>query len=451
MKLAAVAAKLLQGLVCLLLLATLAVPVARAQDQAQPAAAAAPSFDEIKAALDDAEAAIDDDAVGADKLAELRQKINDLASQLHDKLAEIEPRAGEIAERVKQLGPPPAKDAPAESEDIANERKELTNDASELDGDVKQARLLLLRADQLSERVSEKRHSLYARELFARTQSILDPHFWLDASNALPVEWRRLDGMIASWLETMRDHANGASLIAAALGLAVILLLIYFASRWIRPKADTPRDGLRAWQALRVFTGVVIWPVLAAVTALVIARSFGLLTYRIDQIAQAMVAGIAVAAIGRGVAASLFAPQQPRRRLAQLEDQAAALLYSFLVWASGALALTISLQAIHKGAFAPLVITVATNALFAAFTAGLLSLLVARLGQLKRQQTIGTFAVQWVHPLALIMACVLSAALVAGFAGFAAFMALRTIVAAVVFGALYLFLEATKAFFAAPD
>ena len=244
MKLAAVAAKLLQGLVCLLLLATLAVPVARAQDQAQPAAAAAPSFDEIKAALDDAEAAIDDDAVGADKLAELRQKINDLACQLHDKLAEIEPRAGEIAERVKQLGPPPAKDAPAESEDIANERKELTDDASELDGDVKQARLLLLRADQLSERVSEKRHSLYARELFARTQSILDPHFWLDASNALPVEWRRLDGMIASWLETMRDHANGASLIAAALGLAVILLLIYFASRWIRPKADTPRDAL---------------------------------------------------------------------------------------------------------------------------------------------------------------------------------------------------------------
>ena len=87
---------------------------------------------------------------------------------------------------------------------------------------------------------------------------------------------------------------------------------------------------------------------LAAVAALAIARSFGLLTYRIDQIAQAMVAGIAVAAIGRGVAASLFAPQQPRRRLAQLEDQAAALLYSFLVWASGALALTISLQAIHK-------------------------------------------------------------------------------------------------------
>ena len=55
MKLAAASAKLLKGLVCLLLLATLAVPVARGQDPAQPAAAAAPSFDDIKAALDAAE------------------------------------------------------------------------------------------------------------------------------------------------------------------------------------------------------------------------------------------------------------------------------------------------------------------------------------------------------------------------------------------------------------
>ena len=189
-------------------------------------------------------------------------------------------------------------------------------------------------------------------------------------------------------------------------------------------------------------------PALLALAAFLLARTLGLLTFRVEQIAQAMVAGIAVAAIGRGVAVGLFAPRQPERRLALLGDEAASILCSFLGWASGALALTITVQAIHKAAFAPLVVTVATNAVFAAVTAALLSLLVARLGWLKREQAVGTFAVQWVHPLALFMACLISAALVAGFAGFAAFMALRTIVAAVVFGALYLLLEATKAFFA---
>ena len=114
----------------------------------------------------------------------------------------------------------------------------------------------------------------------------------------------------------------------------------------------------------------------------------------------------------------------------------------------GRAALTISLQAFHKAAFAPLVITVATNALFAAVMAALLAGLVARLGKLKRQQSVGMIAVQWVHPVALIMAGLISMALLAGFASFAAFLALRAIVAAVAFGALYLFLQATKAFFA---
>jgi small-conductance mechanosensitive channel len=452
MKLAVAPAKWLKGLVFLLLLATLTVSAGSAQEPAQPVAAAtAPSFDDIKTALDEAEATVDDEAVTAEKLAELRQTINDLASKLRDQLGEAEPRAKDAAERLKQLGAAPAKDEPADSEDIANERKELTADASALDGEVKAARLLLLRADQLSERVSEKRHALYARELFARTQSILDPQFWLDASNALPVEWRRLDGLIASWQQAVGESGSRNAFIGAALSLVAIVLLIYLTGRGSRPSAAALPDAVgasRAWRALRVFAWTALPPALAALAAFLLARALGLLTLRVEQIAQAVVAAIAVAAIGRGVAVALFAPRQPLRRLALLDDEPAAILCSFLVWASGALALTITVQTIHKAVFAPLVVTVATNALFAAITAGLLSLLVARLGWLKRQQTVGTFAVQWVQPLALIMACLISAALLAGFAGFAAFMALRTIVAAVVFSALYLFLEATKAFFA---
>ena len=41
---------------------------------------------------------------------------------------------------------------------------------SELDGALKQARLLSVRVDQLSERVAQKRHALYASELFARNR-----------------------------------------------------------------------------------------------------------------------------------------------------------------------------------------------------------------------------------------------------------------------------------------
>ena len=81
----------------------------------------------------------------------------------------------EMEERLKQLGPPPAKDAPPETPEIANEREELTTSFAELDGALKQARVLSVRMDQLSERISQRRHALYASELFARTASVLDP------------------------------------------------------------------------------------------------------------------------------------------------------------------------------------------------------------------------------------------------------------------------------------
>ena len=62
---------------------------------------------------------------------------------------------------------------------------------AELEGELKQARVLQVRIDQLSERVAQKRHALYASELFARTASALDPHFWGDAFRALPIEVNR--------------------------------------------------------------------------------------------------------------------------------------------------------------------------------------------------------------------------------------------------------------------
>jgi potassium efflux system protein len=465
MKPATVSSKLLNRLAFFLLLAVLALagsdpcrgqpqPQAQTQPQGQPEAPTEPSFEDIKKSLDEVEAALDDGNVSAEKLVELREKINALASTLRDNLEEIEPRAREIAERLKQLGPVPPKDGPPESQEIATQRKQLTDDSTDIEGEVKQARLLLLRADQLSERVSEKRHTLYARELFARTQSILDPFFWLDVVNAVPVEWRRFDGLIASWQEAIEERVSGISLMAAALSLIAILLTTYFAGRWLSPFVDSSGDAggsARAWTALRVFVATIARPSLAALAALLMLNAFGLLTARVEQIAQAMVVGIVVAAIGRGVARSLFAPHQPERRLTLVADPLAAILYRFLVWAALALALTISLQAVHKAAFAPLVITVATNALFAAATAALLAVLIFRLGRLKRLHAVDLAAVQWVHPLALIMGSLIATALLAGFASFAAFLALRVIVAAVAFGALHLLLQVVKASFAAPE
>ena len=137
-------------------------------------------MESIKKSLDEIEQALGGDDITADTLGGFRQTLNSAMDELRAKVDELEPRAREAEERLKQLGPAPAKDAPAEKE-IADQREELTSSFNELDGELKQARVLSVRTDQLSERISQRRHALYASELFARTSSVFDPFFWSDA------------------------------------------------------------------------------------------------------------------------------------------------------------------------------------------------------------------------------------------------------------------------------
>src|SRR5262245_35564815 len=144
-------------------------------------AAEANALEQIKSQLDEIEAALGREDVTAEMLAGFRQSLNAATDAVRAKIDELEPRLRELEERLKQLGPAPAKDAPPEAEEVTNERDELTATISEVDGALKQARLLSVKIDQLSERLAQKRHALYAGELFARSPSILDPFFWRDA------------------------------------------------------------------------------------------------------------------------------------------------------------------------------------------------------------------------------------------------------------------------------
>jgi len=406
----------------------------------------------IKDTLDEIEATVGRDDVTAEALAGVRQNLNAAMDTLRGKIDEIEPRARDLEERLKQLGPPPAKDAPPETPEIANEREELTATFGELDGALKQARVLAVRIDQLSERVAQKRHALYASELFARSASALDPFFWLAAFNALPTELRSARLLMEAWTS---ERADGGRVAAAALVFLAIAAVAIAMNRWWFPRLSAgpfagPYDtrSAKAWMALWVFVWLAARTSAASLLALLAVETLGLLTDRLETIAQGLVAGIAAAAFGHGVARALFAPEKPERRLLHEDDETAQCFHNHLVWASRALGVLIPLQIMHKTLFAPLVVTIATNALFAAATAAFLVHLVVRLGQIRKLRGGVLVAAAWAHPLGLLTAAAIVLALVAGYAGLAAFVSLRVIVAAAAFGALYLLLVVTQAFFA---
>jgi len=406
-----------------------------------------PSIEELKKSLDEIEAAVDSEDITAETLAGFRDKLNSATDILRKKIDWLEPRAKEAEDRLKELGPAPAKDAPAESTEIAGQRKELTDEFNDIDGELKQARVLTVKTDQLGDRVAQKRHALYANELFARSASILDPSFWTEVYRALPIELRSIEALVDAWSE----HHTRPRWAGAALIIVVIIAIVIVLTRWWLPRLIGEPSNTRsakAWAALWVFIWFAIRTPLAGFAALLALTTFGLLTVRLEQIAQGVVAGMAAAAFGHGVARGLLAPEHPHRRLVQEDDETALCFYNHLLWASRALGALIVLQVIHKTLFAPLVITVATNALFAATTAAFLVHLVLRLGTIKKNRGEALVAASWAHPLGLLMAVLIGIALVAGYAGVAAFISLRVIVAAAVFGALFLLLVITQTLFA---
>jgi potassium-dependent mechanosensitive channel len=432
----------------LLLLGAALVACAGFATKAAAQSSEPPSLEEIKSSVDEIEQAVARPDITAEELAGLRQKLNSAADALRANIDDLEPRVQDADERVKQLGPPPAKDAPPEAPDIAADREELAKNFGELDGLLKQARVLAVRIDQLSERVSQKRHALYASELFARTASVLDPYFWLDAWRALPIEFNRARALIENWRAGHGDNGQSAAAILLLLAILAVAIGLHY---WWFPRAGAGACDTRAaksFLALRTFVWLSARTSLAALAAAMLFRSFGLLDFRLEQIVLGMVAGLGAAAFGHGVARGLFAPERPQRRLPQEDDETARCFHNHLLWASRALGVLVALQVVHKVLFAPLVITVATNALFATVTTAFLVSLAIRLGRIKQRDGGGVIAAAWVHPLALLFALFLALALAAGYAGLAAFVALRVIVAAAVFGALYLLLVATQTFFA---
>ena len=216
----------------------------------------------------------------AETLANLRQKLNAAIDALRGFVEELEPRVGEAEERLKQLGPAPAKDAPPESSEIASAREELSKQFSDLDGALKQARVLSVRGDQLSERVAQQRHALYAKELFARSASVLDPFFWAEAFRALPIEWRRAQALLEIWRS---DRADAQRLTAAALMLVAIVIVVVAASRWWFPRLTAGEQATssgKAWTALWVFVWFAARTPVASLAALLAFETLALLTSR---------------------------------------------------------------------------------------------------------------------------------------------------------------------------
>jgi potassium-dependent mechanosensitive channel len=416
---------------------------------AQPAPQA--SLEPLKLELGQIEATLGRESLGDDDLAELRDRVTAVRDEIRSRIEAIEPQLTDTDARRKQLGDAPEAGAPREDPAIAAERERLDKSHGELDAALKQLKLLSLRADQLSDRITNRRRALFTQRMFKRTPSALQLSFWQDVAEAASREVRGLGFLVESWWRSAYATGGVSGIILAGATLIALAIAGTVFVRWWRRRAFVPRANTRFTKAVAALVStfqVGLTAPLCTAAVLLVFDACGLLPPRIWEIGKGLVAAVAVASFGHGVVAGLLAPGEPARRLVPVDDTTARRLAKHFAWAARVFGATIFLNVIHQAVVAPVSLTVATSALFAIIVVAIVAYTLLRVNEAGDESSAAAIPrAQWLRAAAWLVVAAILVSLALGYIGFAAFLAGRLLMVVAVLAALYICLVFTDALF----
>ena len=419
-------------------------PASHAQQQAPLV-----GIEPIRATIGDIETATRRAGLSERALADYAQQLAPLRDDLRAKVADLQPRVADVDARLKQLGPAPAEGAPPEDAALAAERTRLTQNRAELDAAVKQAQLLLTRADQLATTLTERQRALYAERLLRRTPNVLDPFFWTQVVTAMPDEADRVVVLVRDgWAYAIE---KGGTIRMAFAGLALLALAVaaFGLARWWHRIALVSRVETRFGKAIAaflVFARAFFVVPAAVMVVLELLDQFNLTPPGDSGLASALVLAVAIAALARAAGLSVLAPHEPQRRLVGFDDDTAVWLHRHLTWSGRLLGVLIVARTLQREIGGPQPIADAIQMVFAVAIAALLvHLLTARHRGEDDEPDTPVHHIPGVRLLAWIIVAAILGSLLAGYAGLASFIAGRVVFTVALIATLYLLLAVTDA------
>src|SRR5262249_55130134 len=191
------------------------------------------------------EATLGRESLPDETLLELRDRVNSARDDLRSRIDTLEPQFADVETRLKQLGPAPPTTEPREDAGLAAERDRLTKSHAELDTSLRQARLLSLRADQLADRITERRRTLFTQRLFRRTPSALQLTFWRGVAEQASDEVRSVGTLIKAWWGYAHEHGGVSGIVLAGATLLALAIAAQAFVRWWRRRDFVPHTETR--------------------------------------------------------------------------------------------------------------------------------------------------------------------------------------------------------------
>lgn len=406
----------------------------------------------ISDVYDSAERTLSDSSLRDRDLTSLRDKINPLRAEVRKQIETLEPQHAQTQNRLKEVGPEPSAGT-AEDPRMTAERITLTALTGELDSTLKQARLLAVRGDQLTDRIEESRRSLFAERLFARSESILSPAFWIPAADAAPSEAKNLTELLSEWKEYTRGSAGYLTILLAGIGvLAIIIAAILFRTivcrrierHIIESDNAQERRSRNAYLAICRTAIDAAAPPLAVFAAIQVLFAFDLISPRIAQLTTSLLISIAIFSIGCAAARAMLIPAP---KAIAFDEAMATRLYHAIAGAIITIAITSVLFGLHRILGAPSAIRTATSGIMALIVGVfIVRALLVRGANVENEQSDGF--VSLFRFIGWIAVAVIFTTLVTGYIRLAAFTAARMVDAAIILGLVVLLLSLIDTVFA---
>lgn len=336
------------------------------------------SFERYKSSLDGIEKALNNDAFTDEQMQQAREQISPIIDSIQQYLADIAPRIASTKARLDQLGPKPKDGTAEESPEVAGERSEKEAAFTDLTETQRLGNVTLVQATQLLTELSDKRRALFQRQIFERSNSIVNPELWLSVVTSIPKEADSVSRLMSDWLTQVEMNTTFGSVFL--FGLAVFLWVALFAGKPLLagrlvkrdPAVDSPSPQKKIMAAIAV---IILRSAPAAIGAIVIYSVLvetTLVPDRMMPVMSAFLRSAAFFAFVNALSDAILSPSNRSWRLVSMVDSTASRLrYYILLIALVILAGKIA-EAFYQALNVALPITVASRGAFSLAVAGVL-------------------------------------------------------------------------------
>ncbi len=433
--------------------------IAAAQEPGSPVA----RLDALGLELDQLGAAVGREDLDEARLGPIRDRATEILLEASTIGIELAPAVAAAEKRLQELAP--QKPAEGEAEVAESDGAKAAREAQEqelavLQGAVKRAHVIELRAEEVLADLLERRRGLFFQKMFTRSQSILNPALWIEATADLPKVASSFVLLIRDWIGLIASR--GALTTGLIIGLFVVLGLVLASPlrRWAmrgavrNPDVADPDLLAKASTATWIVVVNAAAPTLAIVILGRTLEELDLLPERIESAFVSVLIAVGTFGLVFGLARAILAPSRPQWRLARLPNAFAERLFWIVTIVGAVFSLTVLATNLAKILVAPVATTIAIAAM-STMAIGILTLIGLRattrgmIAARMRQEEMSRSAWSVFLPVWWIVPIIAIAAALFGYVALAWFLATIIVWSTVVLGALGVLLMLTEAVFAA--